>query len=72
MYNFEKWFATSPLAAFARVFVSVVIGAAVADFTKVSQFDFSNWQTWLIAGIVAASPVLMRWLNPQDEAFGTK
>jgi len=70
MEKFLKWFATSPLAAFCRVFASVVIGAAVADFTKVSQFDFANWQTWLIAGLIAASSVLMRWLNPQDEAFG--
>jgi len=70
--DFLKWLATSPLASFGRVVLAFVIQAAVTDFVNVGAFDFSKWQVWLIGVFAAASPLLLRWLNPEDKAFGVK
>ena len=72
MKAFQDWLATSPLASFLRVFIAIVLAQAVDAFVKVGTFDFSNYQSWMIAGLVAAVPVLIRWLNPADTAFGRK
>jgi len=64
--NFQNWFADSPLASFLRTFAAVVLSSAVADFVRVGQFEFTNWQAWAIAALVSALPALLRWLNPQD------
>lgn len=66
MSQLQIWFAQSPLASFLRTFVAIVIAQAVAEFAKLGTFDFSRWESWLIAGLVAAAPVLLRWLNPAD------
>lgn len=63
----QKWFATSPIASFLRHFLAIVIASAVAEFAKVGAFDFSNWESWLIAALVAAVPPFLRYLNPVDE-----
>jgi len=68
--DFLKWFAASPIASWLRVFVAIVLGAAVADWADLGGFDFSNWQVWLLAGAVSVLPMVIRWLNPQDGAFG--
>ena len=66
MNEFLKWFAESKIASYLRVFLSIVIAQAVADFARIGSFDFSNIQAWLIAALVATLPVLMRSLNPED------
>ena len=66
MDNFQIWFADSPLASFLRVLLAVTLSQAVAHFASVGTFDLSNFQVWLIAGLVSALPTLLRWLNPQD------
>lgn len=66
MTQFQIWFASSPVASFLRTFLAIVISSAVADFAKIGAFDFSRWESWLIAGVIAAAPVLLRWLNPAD------
>jgi hypothetical protein len=68
--KFLQWFAASPIASWLRVFVAIVLGAAVADWAELGGFDFSNWQVWLLAGAVSVLPMIIRWLNPQDGAFG--
>lgn len=70
MENFQIWFASSPLASFLRHFAAIVIASAVAEFAQSGAFVFGNWQSWLIAGLVAAVPTLLRWFNPAD-ALGT-
>ncbi|MFZ2992504.1 MAG: hypothetical protein WA061_02200 [Microgenomates group bacterium] len=70
MEKFLVWFADSPIASFLRVALSFVIAAAVADFAKIGSFDVSNWQTWFIGALVSSIPLLLRWLNPMDYAFG--
>ena len=71
MDKLQKWFAESPIASFLRHFASIVIASAVAEFAQNGAFSFGNWQTWIIAGLVAAVPTLLRWLNPAD-ALGAK
>ncbi len=70
--DFLKWFAASPVASALRVALGYVLAAMVADFVKVNSFDITNWQSWLIGAIAVATPILLRWLNPQDGAYGMK
>lgn len=65
-----EWLAKSPLAAALRVFVAVVLAMVVAQWTASGVIAFDKWQTWVIAGLAAAVPVVLRWLNPRDRAFG--
>lgn len=66
MEEFQKWFASSPIASFLRSFSAIVLASAVAEFAKLGTFDFSNWRLWVIAALVASMPPLLRWLNPAD------
>lgn len=66
MKDFLVWFADSPVASFLRHFSAIVIASAIAEFAKLGTFDVSNWRVWVIAALVAATPPLLRWLNPQD------
>lgn len=64
------WFARSPLASALRVFVAVLLAALVADWTASGVIAFDRWQTWVIAALASAVPVIMRALNPADTAYG--
>ncbi len=66
MNSFYKWFAQSPLASFLRVFVAILLASAVPEFVALGSFDFSKWQSWVIAALASATPLLLRWLNPAD------
>ena len=68
--SFTKWFATSPIASFLRVFVAMVVFQATEDFSKFGAFDFSNLERWAVTAFVSAIPTILRWLNPSDYAFG--
>lgn len=70
MNAFQVWLANSPLASALKIFVAVVLGAAVADFANVGFITLANWQTWVIAGMVSALPVVVNWLNPADKRYG--
>ena len=70
MDNFWKWFAKSPLASALRVAIAFVIGQMVAEFARVGDFDFTNYKSWLIGALVVSIPMVLRWINPQDNAFG--
>lgn len=59
------WFATSPLASFARTFAAGVLGWVILNA------DTLNLHPALIIGLVSALPVLISWLNPADPRFGT-
>jgi hypothetical protein len=65
------WFARSPVASFLRTFAAVLLGLAVADWATAAQIGFANWRTWLLGALVAAVPVVIRALNPNDTAFGS-
>jgi hypothetical protein len=50
------------VASYARVFVAAVLALYLAGETDLAML----WQ----AGVAAVLPPLIRWLNPNDPAFG--
>lgn len=52
------------------------MAACLAQFIALGggAFDFGadGWKSVLSAGIAAVVPVIIRWLNPEDKAFGIK
>jgi hypothetical protein len=50
------------LASYARS----AIAAAVAVYATGN----TNWQDWVKAAVAALIPVVMRWANPNDKAYG--
>ena len=70
MDNFLTWFAKSPFASALRVFIAIVIGQMVAEWARVGDIQFTNYKSWVISALVAAIPTILRWINPQDSAFG--
>lgn len=65
-----EWFARSPIASGLRVFLAVLLAALVADWTTAGSISFDRWQTWVIAALASAVPVILRALNPADTAYG--
>ena len=49
-------------ASWARSFLAASIACYLAGVT--------DWKALLNAGIAAILPVILRWLNPKDSAFG--
>lgn len=70
METFQAWYARSPLASALRVFVSIILAAAIADWSTKGVIDLAAWQTWVIAGAVSVLPTITRALNPADAQFG--
>jgi hypothetical protein len=66
----ENFLANTPLGTAVKTFVAVVLAAAVADFSTDGTISLGNWQTWVIAGLVSALPVIVNWLNPADSRYG--
>lgn len=66
--KFLVWYDTHPVASFLRHLASITVTMAVAEFAKLGNFDFTNWRTWVIAGLVAALPTLTNWLNPKGNS----
>ena len=54
--------AKAMLASWARSFLAASIACYLAGVT--------DWKALLNAGIAALLPVILRWLNPKDSAFG--
>lgn len=63
-------FLVSPVGSWLRVFASGVLGAWLLDLTGAATIEWNNWQAWVIAGLVAALPVAIAWLNSADPRFG--
>ena len=51
-------------ASWARSFLAAILALYMAGST--------DPKTLLTAGIAALAPVVLRWLNPNDKAFGNK
>lgn len=68
--RFLEWLATSPLATFVKVFIAVLLTAAVADWANVGDITLADWKLWVIAALVSAIPVLVNWLNPVFPMYG--
>jgi hypothetical protein len=67
---FLVWFGTTPYGSWIRVFFSIILAQAVAEWTKLGTFSFGNWKAWAVAAVVALAPVIIRYLNPADTAYG--
>jgi hypothetical protein len=66
MSQFQIWFAKSPVASFARVFVAGVLGWIVLNI------DSLDIHPAIAIALVSSLPVLVSALNPADERFGKK
>ena len=51
------------LASWARAFLTAALTCYVT-------FGSLDWKMALNSGIAAVVPVILRWLNPKDAAFG--
>ena len=51
-------------ASWARSFLAAVLAMYMAGIT--------DPKTLAMGGVAAIAPVLLRWLNPKDAAFGVK
>jgi hypothetical protein len=59
------------LASWSRSFLAAALSAFVATGGDVFSLDLEGVKAILTAGVVAILPVLLRYLNPSDTAFGT-
>lgn len=64
MDKFLAWLAVSPLATALKVGVAASLGYVLADP------DILGLPPVAAVGIVAAIPVVINWLNPQDDRYG--
>lgn len=64
----------SILASYARVLTAIFAAAAIGAYLDSGKDVFSvsldDWKTYVAAGVAAAIPVVLRWLNPNDTAYG--
>lgn len=66
----SKWLASTPLGTALKTFVAVLLAAVVGDWATAGEISLGNWQTWVIAALVSALPVVVNWLNPADVRYG--
>ena len=65
-----SWLASNPFASFIRAFIATLLTLALADWTSAASVSFDDWKSWVIAALAASVPVIIRWINPQDTAYG--
>jgi len=63
-------FLAGPIGSVLRVFAGAVLVTFLADLQGAVTVDFTRWQTYLVAGLAAAVPVAIAWVNPADTRFG--
>jgi hypothetical protein len=51
------------------IFSTAVLGKLL-DANDVFSISLDDWKTYAAAGIAATIPVILRWLNPYDSAYG--
>ena len=72
MNHATQRFLNSPLGSALKIFVAVMLTMIVADWTNHGRIDFESWQTWIIAALASAVPVVVNWINPSDPRYGRK
>lgn len=63
--KFMAWLATSPLASAFKVGLAASLGYILAEP------DILGVPPIVAVGIVAAIPVIINWLNPEDGRYGS-
>ena len=66
----STWLANTPLGGAFKTFLAVLLAAVVGDWATAGEISLGNWQTWVIAALVSAVPVVVNWLNPADGRYG--
>jgi len=56
--------------ALMAIFTATALGAYLSSGKPVFSVTLDDWKTYAAAGIAAAIPVLIRWLNPGDSGYG--
>lgn len=56
--------------SYGRVFLAVVLAMFLADGGDVFSVTWGDLRLWIAAGVAAVLPPLLRYLNPEDTAFG--
>jgi hypothetical protein len=59
----------SYIRVLVAIFTASVLGK-VLDAGDVFTISLDDWKTYVAAGIAATIPVILRWLNPYDSAYG--
>jgi len=60
-------FLASPVGGWLRVWAATALTALLVDLKSESVLD---WTGYAIAGVVAALPLAIAYLNPADTRFG--
>lgn len=61
------------LSSYVRVLLAIFTAAVlgkVLDAGNVFSITLDDWKTYVAAGVAATIPVILRWLNPYDNAYG--
>jgi hypothetical protein len=56
--------------ALLAIVVTTVLGSYLDSGKDIFAVSLDDWKTYAAAGIGAAVPVLIRWLNTNDQAYG--
>ena len=65
MEQLKVWLAFSPLASFAKIFGAGVLGWVLLNLENLSIHPAIG------IGLASALPILINWLNPVDNRYGT-
>ena len=60
------------LASWGRSFLAAVVAQLIALGDSVLDLNRDGLRSLAAAGLAAVLPVILRWLNPDDVAFGRK
>lgn len=66
MDKFFKWLSDSPLASAFKVGLAASLGYVLADP------DILGVPPVVAVAVVAAIPVIINWLNPEDTRYGNR
>jgi hypothetical protein len=64
--------AQATIASWARSFLAACLAQFIVLGGGAFDFGIDGWKSVLAAGVAAVVPVVIRWLNPEDKAFGLK
>jgi len=58
------------LASWGRSFLAACLAQFIALGGGAFDINKDGWKSIVAAGVAAVVPVIIRWLNPKDYAFG--
>jgi hypothetical protein len=70
--NVIGMFLNTPFGSAIKVFIAVALTLLVTDWMGHGFIDFESWETWVIAGLASALPIIVNWLNPADFRYGNR